>query len=149
MSFKFKGFSWTELAECWGIKVEEVVLNYPVIDEETGEEVEGEDLVHLQAESIDVVKYVNGMKVVFTIEDEEEVLAEKLKRYISEKLRHPTTDPDERKQIREDMNNFLRALIQESETLDYNAPVFEGILAIESDFTFSQWFCNNLESLWT
>lgn len=141
MTYKFKGFSWGELAECWGIKVEDQPLNIISNDEEFKEMMK-------VPESIDITKYINGMKMVFTVNDEEEVIAEKIKNYIFLNIEAGSGEFKD-KQIRVDLENFLKALIEESKKIDYSYPVYEGILKVESDHTFAQWICTNLESLWT
>lgn len=85
--------------------------------------------------------------MVFTTSDSEEVVAEKLKVYIFEHMLSEETE--QQIQMRKDMNSFLEALIKESEELDYSTPVYRGILSIESNHTFAQWFCHNLEKMWT
>lgn len=102
MGYKFKGFEWVELAECWGIAVD----------------------------------------------DEEEVLAEKIKQHIYSNIDYSRGEFRD-KQMRIDLEDFLEALIEESEEIDYNTPVYRGILAVESDETFAKWICNNLETLWS
>lgn len=141
MSYKFKGYSWAELAECWGISVEDQPLNVISNDEEFKEMMK-------TPESIDVEKYINGMKIVFTVNEEEEVLAEKIKNYIYSNLESGSGDFKD-KQLRMDLEDFLKALIRESKKIDYSYPVYEGILKVENDHTFSQWICGNLERLWT
>lgn len=141
MSYKFKGFSWGELAECWGISVEDQPLNIISDDEEFKEMMK-------TPESIDITKNINGMKVVFTVDEEEEVLAEKIKNHILSNLELGSGDFKD-KQIRIDLEDFLNALIEESKKIDYSYPVYEGILKVENDHTFAQWICGNLERLWT
>lgn len=138
MSYRFKGYDWTELAECWEITVEEERIRA----------IGAESASFKFKEEIDVTKFINGMKMVFTVSDEEEVLAEKIKRYIHKSL-YISEDSFKDRQIRTDLENFLKALIKESERTDYNAPVYRGILEIESDRVFAKWICNNLESLWS
>lgn len=132
MAYEFKGYHWVELAECWGIKAEKQPLD-----------ANGDFKV---PEKIEVTKRINGMKIVFEVDDEEEVLAEKIKRYIFNNL---TPEGFKDKSIREDMERFLKALIEESKKWDFSYPAYEGILKIEHDVSFAKWFCRNLEAMWT
>lgn len=143
MSYEFKGFDWTELADCWGITVEEQPINVVGLEDNS----ELEEMFKVK-EKIEVTKLINGMKMVFTVDNEEEVLAEKVKQHIRNNLALGG-DGFKDKQIRIDLENFLKALIKESEKIDYNAPVYKGILEVESDEVFAKWICNNLETLWS
>lgn len=142
MTYKFNGFDWVELADCWGITVQEKPMNVTGLDHEP----KLKEMFKTK-EKIEVTKFINGMKMVFTIDDDEEVLAEKIKQHIRSNLDF-SKGGFKNKQIRIDLENFLKALIKESER-DYNTPVYKGILAVESDETFAFWICNNLETLWT
>ena len=134
MTYEFKGYNWTELAECWGIKAEE----RPLIKGSENQE----DWL-MVPETIDISYHINNTSMVFTTSDSEEVLAEKLKVYI---LEHMLSDETEQQiQMRRDMNSFLEALVKETQGLNYSTPAYRGILAIESNHTFAQWFCHNLE----
>ncbi len=99
-------------------------------------------------ERIEITKYINGTKMVFTTKDEEEVLAEKVKRHIFSNINRETGEFKD-KQIRIDLNEFLKALIEQSKKYDYTYPIYEGLLAVEDDDTFARWICNNLEGLWS
>lgn len=141
--YKFKGYDWTELAECWGIKVERKPLNVFTSDGK-----KDKDLNLSVPEKIEVIHHINGTTMKFLVEDEEEVLAEKIKQHIRSNLTFGG-DGFKDKKMREDLNNFLTVLIKEEEQWGYNAPVYKGILEVEDDFTFSKWVCDNLERLWT
>ncbi|MFJ5623393.1 hypothetical protein ACIQD3_11765 [Peribacillus loiseleuriae] len=142
MSYKFKGFHWQELSECWGINVGYGYLNF--IGEDAGEMRE----LLKRPESIEITKYINDTKMVFTTLDEEEVLAEKVRRHIFSNMNRETGKFED-KQIRMDMNAFLKALIEQSKKYDYTYPIYEGLLAVKDDDTFARWFCNSLEGLWS
>lgn len=142
MSYKFKGFDWTELAECWGITAEPQPFMVNVVGESEPHE------LGKVSEKIEVTKFINGIKMVFTIDDEEEVLAEKVKQHIFSNIDF-SGDGFKDKQMRKDLESFLNELIKEEEEHGYNAPVYKGILQVESDETFAKWICYNLESLWT
>lgn len=133
MSYKFKGYDWMELAECWDIDVE-------YWDGLLGGK-------HIKP--IDKALIINGRRVVFTIDNEEEIIAQKIKEYIKDTLIIHNDDEENRKRVRNDLNNFLIALINESKETDYNYHAYEGILKIEDDYTFAQWIISNLEKLWT
>lgn len=139
MSYKFKGFDWVELAECWGVIVEEK----PILDDSPKLKE-----IFKTKEKIEVTKFINGTKMVFTVDDEEEVLAEKIKQHIYKNLDYDVGRFKD-KQMRVDLEDFLKALIKESEKIDYNTPVYKGILAVENDETFAKWICSNLETLWS
>lgn len=131
--YKFKGYDWTELAECWGITVEETPM---IKNDETN--------MFMMKEKIEVVKYFNNTRVVFTVDDEEEVLAEKVKRFIIDKLCNNYDELNDIR-VRTDIENFLKELIKEG---GYCTPMYEGMLKIESNTMFAKWVCNNLEMLW-
>lgn len=142
MSYEFKGFEWTELAECWGIKVEDVPTMVNVVGEK--EPIQIGSL----PEKIDIRMCINNTSMIFTTFDDEEVLAEKIKRHIKSNINFSKGEFKD-KQVRTDLEDFLKALIKESKEIDYNHHVYEGILKVESDETFARWICNNLEELWT
>ncbi|WP_164220029.1 hypothetical protein [Virgibacillus sp. YIM 98842] len=89
---EFKGIHWRELAEQWGIRREmkEItdILNVP--------------------ETIKKKIAVNGKIVIFEIDDEDELIAEKLKQYIWDHYDMESNTLDN--QIKQDMKDFLRAL---------------------------------------
>lgn len=143
MVYKFKGFSWAELAECWRITVEEEPMNVIGLDDEP----ELKEMFKTK-EKVEVTKFINGMKMVFTVDDDQEVLAEKIKKHIFSNL-DAGGEGFKDKQMRNDLESFLHALIKEEEKISYNAPVFKGILKVENDASFAKWICNNLEELWT
>lgn len=134
MSYIFKGYDWTELANCWGIEVKEKPL------------IKDSDLKI--SERIDITKYINGMMITFTVDEYDEVLAEKVKNHIKSNLDLSSGNFKD-DSMRDDIHNFLKSLIKESRELDYNYPVFEGILKIEDDYTLMRWICDNLHNLWT
>lgn len=141
--YKFKGYDWTELAECWGITVMDQMMNVIGLEDEDDEEIRD---LFMTPESIDIRYHINGTPMIFTTEDEEEVLAEKVKMHIKEELFHK-----ENQSVRDDVNSFLEALIQESEDgagADYNYPVYKGMLEVENNHTFGKWIIHNLELLW-
>lgn len=133
----FKGYDFTELAACWNIEVKPATPNFA----------KNWDVDWTVLETIDVTHMINGNRVVFTIEDEEEVLAEKIKNYIREHLLNKNNQD-----VRDDINRFLEALSKESEdgsVPDSNYPVYRGLLSVECNFTFASWIVNNLETLWS
>lgn len=136
MTYEFKGFAWTELAECWGIEAGE----RPLVKDS-----DGKDYL-MVPEEIDVFYFINDTKMMFTTSDPEEVIAEKIKNYISEHMFGEKAEHQDR--VRQEINRFLEALIKESKEHDFNSSAFRGILEIEDNITFSQWFCNNLETMW-
>ncbi|HHW37443.1 MAG TPA: hypothetical protein GXX18_09435 [Bacillales bacterium] len=52
------------------------------------------------------------------------------------------------KQIRNDIEQFLHALIKEEKKLGDNYHVYEAFLKL-SDFSLAKWITNNLSELWT
>lgn len=139
--YTFKGFSWSELAECWGLEVKEQPF---IVDTNDGETLN----LGNTSEKIEKMYHINGTTMKITLTNEEEVQAEKIKQFIWSNI---TDGHGEFKnpQIRIDIHNFLKALITESKKLDYNAPAFEGLLNIENDHTLASWITLNLEKLWT
>ncbi len=125
---EFKGIHWRELAEQWGIRREmkEItdILNVP--------------------ETIKKKIAVNGKIVIFEIDDEDELIAEKLKQYIWDHYDMESNTLDN--QIKQDMKDFLRALCKHE---FHNTQMFEALLNIEEDHTFLTWFTHNLENMWT
>ncbi|MDN4608968.1 hypothetical protein [Sporosarcina highlanderae] len=137
--FKFKGYDWSELAECWGLEVKE----QPFFASGTDGEVVNLGTI---PEKIEKEYRINSTTMKVLLTDEEEVQAEKIKQFILSNLdaggfKHP--------HIRTDIHDFLKALINESEKLDYSTPVYEGLLKIEDDHTLATWITYNLEMLWT
>ncbi|MDW0115877.1 hypothetical protein QTL97_02835 [Sporosarcina thermotolerans] len=137
--YKFKGYGWSELAECWGLEIKEQPFTASTSDGE---------MVNLGTipEKIEKVYQINGTTMKVSLTDVEEVQAEKIKQFIWSNLgnggfKHP--------QIRTDILDFLKALIIESKELDYNTPVYEGLLKIDDDHTLATWITFNLEMLWT
>lgn len=102
MSYKFKGWDWTELAECWNLGVD-------------------------------------------TEKDDEKIIKEKIINHIYNNLDDKGNFKN--KQIREDIHNFLRALMKIN--MDFDNPVYEGMLKIQHDATLARWVTNNLEMMWT
>lgn len=49
----------------------------------------------------------------------------------------------------QDMRDFLKALIKESEEVDYCTPVWKGLLKIEEPYTFCHLFIALLPYMWT
>lgn len=138
--YKFKGFSWSELAECWGLEVKE----QPFVASTT----EGEMInVGNIPEKIEKVCRINGTTMKVTLTAEEEVQAEKIKQFIWSNLygHGDFKNP----QIRTDIHNFLKALVIESKEIDYSTPVYEGLLKIKNDHALATWITFNLEMLWT
>lgn len=142
MAYTFLGGSWTELAECWGIEVEEKT-NYMHIAGEAEPIERG-----TSPETIVISKTINGMHMTFEVDNYEEVLAEKVKRHIRTNLSYGKGGFKD-KQMREDIHQFLNALINESKKLDYNYPMYEAMLKLEHDETLAKWVIDNLETLWT
>lgn len=71
--------------------------------------------------------------------------AETVKKYILSNLGSNSFND---KQIRNDIEQFLHALIKEEKKLGDNYHVYEAFLKL-SDFSLAKWVTNNLESLWT
>ncbi len=137
--YKFKGFSWAELAECWGLELKEQPFTVSTTDGE---------MVNLgnNQEEIEKVYRINGTTMKVTLTDEEEVQAEKIKQFIWSNLNEYGEFINS--QIRTDIHNYLKALIIESKEIDYNTPVYEGLLKIENDHALTTWITSNLEMLW-
>ena len=87
---------------------------------------------------------VNGKIVIFEIDDEDELIAEKLKQYIWDHYDMESNTLDN--QIKQDMKGFLRALCKHEY---HNTQMFEALLNVEEDHTFLTWFTHNLENMWT
>lgn len=138
--YKFKGFGWSELAECWELEVKEQPFVAGTTDEEMG------NLGNV-SEKIEKVYCINGTTVKVTLTDEEEVQVEKIKQFIWSNLNHKGDFNNP--QIRTDIHNFLKALVIESKEIDYNTPVYEGLLKIKDDHTLAAWITYNLDRLWT
>lgn len=124
----FKGFHWRELAEYWGIR------------QETKEFTDGIYNPEIVMKKI----VVNGKKVIFEIDDEDELIAEKVKRYIWDHYDMESDTLDN--QIKRDMKDFLQALCKHNY---HNKQMYEALLNVEEDHTFLTWFTHNLENMWT
>jgi hypothetical protein len=139
--YKFKGWDWTELAECWGITVNKKDIRYT---DANGNE---ETFTTHFPETLQVTKYINGKRCTFQIDDEEEVLTEKIKQHMYNNLENGGTDFIN-KEMRTDIHDFLRALINADEG-GGDVPAYRGILEIESDWYLVRWMAHNLETMWT
>mgnify|MGYP001167313036 FL=1 len=124
----FKGVHWRELAGHWGIRQETKEITKGIYNPET------------------VMKkiVVNGKKVIFEIDDEDELIAEKVKRYIWNHYDMGSDTLDN--QIKQDMKDFLRALCKHKY---HNTQMYEALLNVDEDHTFLTWFTHNLENMWT
>lgn len=137
--YKFKGFDWTELAECWGLKAEKSESKWLRMFSD-------EDDVPFKPVKVDY--FINKRKVTFEVDEEDEILAEKIKSHIRDNLDLITAKfKDE--SMRDDIHRFLKALINESKQIDYNYPIYEAMLELNDDWTICKWVTNNLEMLWT
>jgi hypothetical protein len=107
--YKFKGFSWSELAECWGLEVKDQPFIVGTTDGE---------IVNLgnTSEEIEKEYRINGTTMKVTLTNEEEVQAEKIKQFIWSNIKDGHGD-FQNPQIRTDIHNFLKALIIESKKL--------------------------------
>jgi len=122
--------NWCELAERFGISVDEG--NF-----------EGNFFTNRLPEKIEKVFHINGARHIVELTDENERLAQKIKRHIQSNLdgnNGSFKDPTMRKQIDEHL-----LLIAESDSL--SAPIFKAMASIENDWTMASWVCDNLESL--
>lgn len=141
--FKFKGWDWGELADCWGITVNTGEESPKFIDNGDGTST----LDWEPHERIEKTIWVGDQKVTFTTEDEEVILETKIIQHMSDNLGNDGEFIDP--QMRTDIHNFLEALIEQSKNWDYHYPVYEGILKIESDSTLVSWMRIGLTSMWT
>lgn len=147
MAYEFKGWSWEELAECWGIKLTPTpnvgkVVNLDGTD--TGETFSLGD----SPEMIDKTIYINNIRMTFQLKDEEEVLAHKLKLHIWDNV-DMTEGEFKDKQMREDIRAFLYALAAEEDNHGYNSPVYRAMAGLQNDYTLANWVTDNLERLWS
>jgi len=125
---EFKGIDWRELAEHWGIKQEMKVITDGISVPET----------------IKKKIVVNAKIVIFEIDDEDELIAEKLRQYIWNHYDMESATID--KQIKQDMKDFLQALCKDEY---HNTQMFKALLNVDEDHTFLTWFTHNLESMWS
>lgn len=128
ITYKFKGIGWWELAKCWNIKVEERPLFV------------NSDKIKIR-KTVEKEIIVNKRVVKFEIEDEDEIIAEKTKRYIWNSIDLFNGKFKDQK-IRKDIHKFLEALIGND---GHEKPVYEGLLKVEDDYTLAAWICHNLE----
>lgn len=140
-NYKFMGYDWLELAECWDLKAEPKISDWMRQLYDEGEEVEG------VPEKIDITIDIAGTKICVTTSIVEEVLREKIIRHIKQTMMQYGKPEDQVKQMRYDINRFLAALIEEE--YGYSAGVYQAIMEIENDHTFAQWIVKHLGSLWT
>lgn len=135
--YNFEGYDWTELTDFFGIEQD----SRPLFDD-------GEPDDPQVMEKVKVTYFLNNTEVTIQTEDREEVLLEKLKRFLGsnlEKNNWERLDPE----VREAVNAFLDVLIEESKKINYSGPAIKGIRELEDDFTFYQWFTDNLGGMWT
>jgi len=124
----FKGIHWRELAEHWGIRRETREITDGIVFPET----------------IKKKITVNAKVVIFEIDDEDELIAEKIKQYIWNYFDMEDAKLDE--QIKRDMKDFLCALCKDEY---HNTQMYEALVNVDEDYTFIKWFTHNLESMWT
>lgn len=138
--YKFKGYDWLELAECWGIETKPRIPDwlYQLHDED--EEIEG------FPEEAEIKFKVGGSTIRVSTNIEEEVLTEKIIKHITRTLAR-NVDNDASKQMRADINRFLDALIEEE--FGYSVGMYQALKEIECNHTLAQWIIRHLESLWT
>lgn len=72
---QFKGFSWSELAECWGLEVKEQPFIADITD---GKMV----ILGNTPEEIEKVYHINGTTMKVTLTNEEKAQPEKIKQFI-------------------------------------------------------------------
>lgn len=143
--YKFKGYDWMELAECWGIEVGYTEWTTTFLGGDNEEKKLLSEVFEPFPETIDVTYYVNNTEFTVTTSDSDEVYMEKIKRYISSRM----DNQEELEEMTKDIRRFLQALYKESKEVDYNYPVYEGMLNIKDDFTLCQWVLKSLSKLWT
>lgn len=141
-TYKFKGYDWEELADCWGLEVHQG-SETPFIKRDDGFFTHTPDF----HEQLEKEVWVGSQLIKVTTEDDEEILLHKIREYISEHMNHGEAALDPR--VKKDMVDFLTALVEQSKQTDYSYPVFEGILRLDSDFTFVSWFSLALPNMWT
>ncbi|WP_341323490.1 hypothetical protein NSQ62_08430 [Solibacillus sp. FSL H8-0523] len=133
----FMGIGFYELIDFFDLQQKKV----PVIVEarnEDGTTSKKEIYKKKEVETLPVI--INGSKVIFEINEKSEVELIKLKKF----LRKNETNQE----VVGAVKSFMKALIKKSETLDYNAPGFKGVLEIEDDSTFMYWVVENVENMW-
>lgn len=125
---KFKGLHWRELAEHWGIRRETEEITDGIYTPET----------------IKKKIVVNAKVVIFEIDNEDELIAEKLRQYMWDHFDMENATLD--KQVKQDMKDFLQALCNDEY---HNTQMFEALLNVDEDHTLLTWFTHNLESMWS
>lgn len=99
--YKFKGWCWTELGECWNLPLTE--------------------------------------------EDEEN--AELIRNFIAKEICDSWTKKPNA--AAKDIRRFLKALIKESEKIDYYGPFWQGLLNVKNDTSLLHLTSFVLEGMWT
>ena len=124
MEYKFDGYDWEELAECWGITVEE-------------------------GETIDAEFLIGEQTIKVKLHDEEAVLGEKTKRYIMSNIDYSEEPRFKDEQIRKDLVAYLNTLAVEQRKFGTGAEIIQAIADETSDWALGKWVTENLYRLWS
>lgn len=136
--YRFEGHDYLELAKAWDIKV--IRTDVTTIPLENGNhlaqfyETDNKDGI---LEDYFKSYEINNSIVKFKLEDEEDILTEKIKEHIEENFNE---------KIKTDMKNFLQALLQNDAS--NTDPFYTFLINLEDDELFKTLFVHNLELLW-
>lgn len=136
--YRFEGHDYLELAKAWDIKV--IKTDVTTIPLENGNhlaqfyETDSKDgIVEDYFKSYEI----NNSIVKFKLEDEQDILTEKIKDHITENFNE---------KIKTDMKNFLQDLV-DNDTSN-TVPFYTFLINLEDDELFKTLFVHNLELFW-
>lgn len=98
-------------------------------------------------EGIDWVELLDHFKIEYSDEDDDNVILDKLTEFLCETNTYGEFDPI----VVEGCKKFLSALIDHEKTCalgSYTLPVWKGLLSIENDWTFMQFFTRLISFMW-
>lgn len=124
MEYKFDGYDWEELAQCWGITVEE-------------------------GETIDVEFFIGEEIIKATFRDAEAILGEKTKRYIMDNIDYSGEPKFKDQQMRKDLVAYLNKLAEEQRKFGTGAEIIQAIADEKHDWALAKWVTENIYRLWS
>lgn len=136
--YRFEGKDYLELAKAWDIKVIKTEITTIPLENgrhlaQFGETDNKDGILEDYFKSYEI----NNSIVKFKLEDEEDILTEKIKDHITENFNE---------KIKTDMKNFLQALL-DNDTSNTD-PFYNFLINLEDDELFKTLFLHNLELFW-
>lgn len=147
--YKFKGYDYSELAECWGLEAKVEIPDWLKKINSNDDEDENENMNSLMGieETVELTFNIGYQTIKVSTDDSEQVEREKIRQHIAKYLLRGNGTPEEIVKVRSEANAFLLALVEGE--YGYSAGVYKAISEIESNHTFAQWMIQHMEGMWT